>query len=356
MLARITNPTQGVGVATLTLEQLNQSSLNLFDGDDLFIQFIDGQGDLPSDWKKQTKGVRDNLGFVALHGVEIAGAVGDLANIALSPEVINYLILSDQKIFRLRVKDASGTSEVIEECTVFDELYQSVEMKQAAEAASLAQEEEPKVAPEPPPFTSAPQQPVINEASNKSSGGIVKYIVMGIIALALIAAALYLALGILSGGDSAQPAPSQEQTQEEKETPKEEPKEEPQEEASSPAPQEAEVTYVPCTIDQSMADSELLSKCMATKPNDATLLTFTTQALEAKKCDLAARIFISRGRSLSGSFAFDYAQYLDPNSSSSHECFKKNVEDAKYWYQKALEADPSNLKAKQALDALAGGQ
>ena len=53
MLARITNPTQGVGVATLTLEQLNQSSLNLFDGDDLFIQFIDGQGDLPSDWKKQ---------------------------------------------------------------------------------------------------------------------------------------------------------------------------------------------------------------------------------------------------------------------------------------------------------------
>lgn len=353
MLARITNPTQGVGVATLTLEQLNQSSLNLFDGDDLFIQFIDGQGDLPQEWKNQTRGVHDSLGFVTLPGLEIAGAVGDLANIALSPEVINYLILSDQKTFRLRVKDASGTSEVIEECTVFDELYQSVEMKQAAEAASLAQEEEPKLAPEPPPFTSAPQEPLVNEASNKSYGGIVKYIVIGIIALAIIGAALYLALGILSGGDSSQPpAPPQEQTQEEKETPKEEPKEE----ASSPAPQEAQVQYIPCTIDQSMADSELLSKCMATKPNDATLLTFTQQALEAKKCDLAARIFISRGRSLSGSFAFDYAQYLDPNSSLSHECFKKDVDDAKYWYQKALEADPSNLKAKQALDALAGGQ
>ncbi len=106
----------------------------------------------------------------------------------------------------------------------------------------------------------------------------------------------------------------------------------------------------PCTI-VNESDAKILSTCIKSKPDAKAWFNLSKEALDKKRCDLALRIYLSRGRSGDTKLALEYARYLDPNSSYSHACFVKEQKQAVYWYKKALEQGP-NDEASKALERL----
>lgn len=106
----------------------------------------------------------------------------------------------------------------------------------------------------------------------------------------------------------------------------------------------------PCTI-VNESDAKILSTCIQSKPDVKAWLNLSREALDKGRCDLALRIYLSRGRSGDTEVALEYARYLDPNSNYSHACFVKEQNQAVYWYKKVLEQGP-NEEASKALGIL----
>ena len=80
------------------------------------------------------------------------------------------------------------------------------------------------------------------------------------------------------------------------------------------------------------------------------LIAFSNEAIKSDRCDIAKRIFSSKGRQ-DANFAYVYAQYFDPNSQVAADCLPKDKKQAIYWYQKAAEKNP-NQKITDALNKL----
>lgn len=95
-----------------------------------------------------------------------------------------------------------------------------------------------------------------------------------------------------------------------------------------------------------------LQKCLNSKPSEKQLMALISEAQAEKKCDLAQRLYANEARS-NGSFAVLYAQEYDPKTFKSGFCFEKpDVNNAIYWYETAIELDPSNKPAQQRLKEL----
>ena len=98
-------------------------------------------------------------------------------------------------------------------------------------------------------------------------------------------------------------------------------------------------------------DKALLKGCLATNPDDKTLMGLAKGALSDNRCNVGVRLLTSLGRSGKQDFALYYAKLADPNTLDASACIKKDARGAKYWYQKALDAG-QNDEATQALEKL----
>ena len=106
---------------------------------------------------------------------------------------------------------------------------------------------------------------------------------------------------------------------------------------------------VACTITTD-SDDQIIKTCLASKPETKALIAFSNEAIKSDRCDIAKRIFSSKGRQ-DANFAYVYAQYFDPNSQVAADCLPKDKKQAIYWYQKAAEKNP-NQKITYALNKL----
>ncbi len=106
------------------------------------------------------------------------------------------------------------------------------------------------------------------------------------------------------------------------------------------------VSFGSCDLNSNSDDKALISECMATKPDNATLLKLGNEAMSSERCDIATRIFSSLGRAGAEGAALTYAQYFDPKSNLNSKCVKKDEAQAKYWYEKAKNSSSaSDVKA-----------
>lgn len=106
-----------------------------------------------------------------------------------------------------------------------------------------------------------------------------------------------------------------------------------------------------CSVSASGDDQALLKGCLATNPDDKTLMGLAKDALSNNRCNVGVRLLTSLGRSGKQDFALYYAKLADPNTRDASACIKKNAQGAKYWYEKALDAG-QNDEATQALEKL----
>ena len=83
------------------------------------------------------------------------------------------------------------------------------------------------------------------------------------------------------------------------------------------------------------------------------LLIIIKAAKEAKKCEIAQRLYANRAQNGDTKIALAYAHEYDPKYHQPNPCFKDADKDtAAYWYDTALQSDPDNTEAKQRYEEL----
>lgn len=130
--------------------------------------------------------------------------------------------------------------------------------------------------------------------------------------------------------------------------------EEPQQQAQGAEPEaattESEETNNACKLTETN-DALLLKNCLASSPKPEQLEQLAQDALVNGRCDLAKRLITSLGRKGNANLAMLYAKYADPNVFYGNNCILKDANSAIYWYQKVLESG-NNPEAQSALDKL----
>jgi hypothetical protein len=128
---------------------------------------------------------------------------------------------------------------------------------------------------------------------------------------------------------------------------------------SSPASNSASTgsgTAVPCSpeaLGEGKDDLVFIQACLKSSPSSEQVLTVINAAKEAKRCGVVQRIYAHKAQSGDAAVAFAYAREYDPEHFKSGGCIDvADAETAAYWYEIAVNNDPSNKEASQRLEAL----
>ncbi len=356
------------GQAILTLTEFADDGFAVMPNDGIGVQMMmasAGSTSCIKHWPQES----DGYALLYVHNASFAKI-----DLTLSREAIEALVASNAQTGFMRVRFPDGntrTCDVNVLCDLSALLQASAQAPTGGISQSTVQSE--PAAQATPAQTAAASS--VSTAPAPKSNKLIFIILLAVLFLALIGGLLWFFLGRDSAPASAptEPVAVSESVPEIAPTVAPEPEPEPEPEPAlapvtepSPAPVEANTpapaTAVsgPCELNNAHSDGEILQNCLASKPKAPALLTLAQQAVQAERCDLAARLLMSQARAQGGDFALLLAQYFDPNEKTGSSCFKKSADDAIYWYQKAqANAGPAQTKAKTALERLqasGGGQ
>ncbi len=259
----------------------------------------------------------------------------------LEADVVNKLIESRGEPFYVNFagNDEDLRLPVTGRLAMGQELTESVQPKD-----EIKQNE---VKPEPPLVEPTPS-PKEEVSHKKVPYALIATVAGGVVLLALLAIAIW--YFILKGDDNVKNIPADTQDQENS-TPVTSPVTPDNTAVTVAQAQVKEQSYGSCDLNSSSDDLALISKCMASKPDNASLLKLGNDALKSERCEIASRVFSSLGRSGAEGVALTYARYFDPSSDLTSSCVKKDAAQAKYWYEKAKDSGNEN-DVKAATDAL----
>jgi len=100
-------------------------------------------------------------------------------------------------------------------------------------------------------------------------------------------------------------------------------------------------------------DLVLIQSCLKTSPSSDEVLALINAAKENKRCDLVQRLYAHKAQSGDAVIALAYAREYDPANFKAGGCIESaDAETATYWYELALERDPSQSVARERLEAL----
>jgi len=100
-------------------------------------------------------------------------------------------------------------------------------------------------------------------------------------------------------------------------------------------------------------DLALIQNCLKTSPGSDEVLTLINAAKENQRCNLMQRLYAHKAQSGDAVIALAYAREYDPASFKAGGCIESaDAETAAYWYELALELDPTESAARERLEAL----
>jgi len=100
-------------------------------------------------------------------------------------------------------------------------------------------------------------------------------------------------------------------------------------------------------------DLALIQNCLKTSPSSDEVLALINAAKESKRCNLVQRLYAHKAQSGDAVIALAYAREYDPASFKAGGCIESaDAETAAYWYELALERDPTQSAARERLEAL----
>ncbi|KGB02399.1 hypothetical protein DR73_3486 [Enterobacteriaceae bacterium ATCC 29904] len=172
----------------------------------------------------------------------------------------------------------------------------------------------------------------------KSAPSRLPLIGMAVLALVVIAGALWWFLGRNATPDVVPAVQAQQETS-----------------SAEPVPASIPAAHNGCSTEnlQSLNELDFVQSCVHEKLDSETLLTIIEAAKEAKKCGVAQRLYANRAQGGDTKIALKYAAEYDPKFHQSGECFKEPDKDtAAYWYETVLQTEPDNQMAKQRLEEL----
>ncbi|KRW60845.1 hypothetical protein [Pseudomonas sp. TTU2014-080ASC] len=112
----------------------------------------------------------------------------------------------------------------------------------------------------------------------------------------------------------------------------------------------------PCSVGalgQDKDDLVFIQSCLKSNPSSEQVLAAINAAKEAKRCGVVQRIYAHKAQAGDAAVAFAYAREYDPEHFKSGGCVEAaDAETAAYWYEIAVNNDPSNQEAKQRMEAL----
>lgn len=263
----------------------------------------------------------------------------------IGPTLLDPLLATSSQV-QIQIKLDSGETRNTTLQLVRDELLSSEAKGETGNYSGSSMLATPEVASEPAITTETavapePVAPVIHaevRTQAKSGSSRLPLIAATILALVVIAGALWWFLG----RDKSPEALPVEQTQQE--TP-----------ASAPAAAPEPVAQSACSAQGLNSQNELdfVQSCVQEKLDSDKLLTIIQAAKEAKKCGVAQRLYANRAQGGDTKIALVYAGEYDPKYHQPSECFKEPDKDtAAYWYETVLQTEPDNQTARQRLEEL----
>lgn len=128
-----------------------------------------------------------------------------------------------------------------------------------------------------------------------------------------------------------------------------------QQETAAAAPTPAPAAQNGCSAErlQNLNELDFVQSCVQEKLDSDKLLTIIQAAKQANKCGVAQRLYANRAQGGDTKIALAYAAEYDPKFHQPGECFKEPDKDtAAYWYETVLQTEPDNQTAKQRLEEL----
>lgn len=160
----------------------------------------------------------------------------------------------------------------------------------------------------------------------------------GVLALVVIAGALWWFLGRNTAPERIPPVQAQQETP-----------------AAEPTPAPEPVAQSGCSAENlsNLNELDFVQSCVQEKLDSDKLLAIIKAAKEARKCGVAQRLYANRAQGGDINIALAYAGEYDPQLHQPSECFKEPDKDtAAYWYETVLQTAPDNQTAKQRLEEL----
>lgn len=99
-------------------------------------------------------------------------------------------------------------------------------------------------------------------------------------------------------------------------------------------------------------DLIFIQSCLKTNPDSDQVLTVIAAAKEAKRCDVAQRLYAFKGQSGDSKIALAYAREFDPATFVAGCLSAADKETAIYWYELVLSKEPDNTEVKTRIEAL----
>ena len=124
---------------------------------------------------------------------------------------------------------------------------------------------------------------------------------------------------------------------------------------TAPVAPSAPVEPAACSAEALKASKDdllFIQACLKTNPDTDQVLAVIGSAKDAKRCDLAQRLYAFKGQSGDVKVALAYAREFDPATFVAGCLKAADKETAIYWYEMALSKEPDNTEAKTRIEAL----
>jgi len=117
---------------------------------------------------------------------------------------------------------------------------------------------------------------------------------------------------------------------------------------------DSEAAAGPCG-EQAMAGADLafIQGCLKSSPSSEQVLKVIATAKQAKRCEIARRLYAYKAQGGDTRIALAYAREYDPDSFEAGGCIENaDKETATYWYEIVVSKEPDNGEAKRRLEEL----
>ncbi|MFB5643041.1 hypothetical protein ACEZEZ_14825 [Kluyvera ascorbata] len=273
--------------------------------------------------------------FIVNGGYALANGSG----FRIGPTLLDPLLATASQV-QIQITLASGEQRSTTLQLVRDELFSSDARGETSNysGSSMLQTPEPSSVPAAivEPDTVAPELHAEERSQRKSSPSRLPLIGTSVLALVVIAGALWWFLGRDKTPDVVPAAQAQQETP-----------------VTAPPPEKTAQNG--CTTESlnSLNELDFVQSCVQEKLDSDKLLAIVQAAKDAKKCGVAQRLYANRAQGGDTKVAIVYASEYDPKYHQPSECFKEPDKDtAAYWYETVLQTEPNNQTAKQRLEEL----
>lgn len=100
-------------------------------------------------------------------------------------------------------------------------------------------------------------------------------------------------------------------------------------------------------------DLAFVQGCLKSSPSTDQVLAVISAAKDAKRCNIAQRLYAYKAQAGDARIALAYAREYDPDHFEAGGCVESaDAETAAYWYEIVVNHDPDNAEAKQRLQQL----